>query len=414
MGDRSWRRVLGLLPVLVASACTGMGGPATPVVQAPPVAAAPTPAGPPAIALLLPLTGPKAELGQAMLKAAQLALAAPGAPVLDVKDTGGDPVRAGTAAAEAIASGDKLILGPLTAEETLAVSTAANGTLPVLAFTSDPAVAAPGVWPLGLTPGQQVRRLLAAAREDGRTHVAALLPQGALGDALQSALMTAATEAGMDPPAIARTDGTPATFTEALKTLSNYATRRGDLAARIKALRDQTDPAAAQEAARLAAKPVSPPPFDALLIGETGDTLAQGSEVLAYYDVSEPQVRVMGPALWGQQAAQIKALAGAWYAALDPAPRAPFVAAYQAKYGVPPPPFADYAFDAAAIARVLAGEHDFSAAALARAEGFTGVDGALLLLPDGHVRRALAVWQIGPGGARIVSPAPAELQAAGS
>ncbi|MEJ0048589.1 MAG: hypothetical protein WDN04_22630 [Rhodospirillales bacterium] len=53
--------------------------------------APPVPAGPPRVALLLPLTGPKADLAQSMLKAAQLALAAPGSPVLDVQDTGGDP-----------------------------------------------------------------------------------------------------------------------------------------------------------------------------------------------------------------------------------------------------------------------------------------------------------------------------------
>jgi hypothetical protein len=43
------------------------------------------------------------------------------------------------------------------------------------------------------------------------------------------------------------------------------------------------------------------------------------------------------------------------------------------------------------------------------------VDGALALLPDGHVRRALAVYQItSGGGARIVSPAPQDVSQPGS
>jgi ABC-type branched-subunit amino acid transport system substrate-binding protein len=294
-------------------------------------------------------------------------------------------------------------------------SVAAPAQVNVLAFTSDPAAASPGVWTLGLTPGQQMRRLVAAARDDGRQHLAAVLPPGALGDALQTALAAAASDAGMAPPVVERTDGTFAGFTEALKTVSNYEERRGALAARIKSLREDTDPGARQQAAELAAQPVAPPPFDALLLGESGDALVQASEVLAFYDVVAPQIRVLGPALWAQQSGRLGKLSGAWYAALDPAARQEFVIAYQGKYGAPPSPFADYAFDAAAVARLLASENDFSAVALTRAEGFTGVDGAFALLPDGHVHRALAVWQIDPGGgAHIVAPAPQDVAQPGS
>jgi branched-chain amino acid transport system substrate-binding protein len=287
---------------------------------------------------------------------------------------------------------------------------AAPANVGVLAFTSDPAAAAPGVWTLGLTPGQQMRRLVAAARDDGRQHLAAVLPQGALGDALQAALTKAASDAGMDLPNVQRSDGTFAGFTEALKELSNYAARRGDLEARIKSLREQSDPEARQQAAELAAKPVQPPPFDALLIGETGDTLVQAADVLGFYDITSPQIRVMGPALWAQQSGHLGKLAGAWYAALDPASRGVFVSAYQAKYGAPPLPYDDFVVDAAAVARELTTENDFSVNALTRAEGFIGVDGALAFLPDGHVRRALAVWQIdAAGGAHIVSAAPQDV-----
>jgi hypothetical protein len=67
------------------------------------------------------------------------------------------------------------------------------------------------------------------------------------------------------------------------------------------------------------------------------------------------------------------------------------------------------------IGRALVQEGDFSRTALTRSEGFSGVDGALTLLPDGHVHRALAVFQINPGGgAHIVSPAPTDLSAPGS
>ncbi len=368
------------------------------------------------IAILLPLSGPRAELGQSLLKAAQLALSTQGAPLLDVRDTGGDPGRAAQAAQASVAVGDSLILGPLTAGETVSVAgVAVPANMPVLAFTSDAGAASPGVWALGVTPGQQMRRLVAAVRNDGRQHIAAVLPQGSFGDALQTALADAATAAGLEPPSIERSDGTVASFDAAMKIVSHYDERRGEMEDRVKRMRESVDPEAQKQAAVLAAQPVRPPPFDALLIGDSGDVLRQDADTVAYYDVTQPQIRVLGTALWAQQVGRLGRLSGAWYAALDTAARPEFAAAYQQKYAQPAPALADIAFDAAAIARVLADAHDFSSAALTRSEGFSGVDGGLALLPDGHVRRALAVYEILPGGgARIVSPAPQDLSAPGS
>jgi ABC-type branched-subunit amino acid transport system substrate-binding protein len=377
----------------------------------PPLQNAPLTSGLPHVAILLPLSGPQAALGSAMLKAAQMALAPPGSPVLDVKDTQGDAGHATQAAQQAIAAGDVMIIGPLTAEETVAVAGVSQPAgIAVLAFTSDPAAASGGVWTLGLTPGEQMRRLVLAARDDGRQQIAAVLPQGALGDALQAALSEATTEANMTAPNIVRSEPGVAGFIDALKTVSNYAGRNQEVTAHIKALQNETDPTARQQDAALAAQPAQGPPFDALLLGESGPTLEAASGDMAAYDITSPQVRILGPALWSQQAARLGKLSGAWYAALDATTRAEFATAYQAKFGMEAPAIADFAFDAAAIARVLAGEHDFSANALTRAEGFSGVDGAMLLLPDGHVRRALAVYQIDPGGgSHIVSPAPQDV-----
>jgi ABC-type branched-subunit amino acid transport system substrate-binding protein len=405
---------VGLAAALALTACADLTPPAMP--PAPTVLGSATTPPPLRIAILLPLSGPRAELGQSLLKAAQLALSTQGAPLLDVRDTGGDPGRAAQAAQASVAVGDSLILGPLTAGETVSVAgVAVPANMPVLAFTSDAGAASPGVWALGVTPGQQMRRLVAAVRNDGRQHIAAVLPQGSFGDALQTALADAATAAGLEPPSIERSDGTVASFDAAMKIVSHYDERRGEMEDRVKRMRESVDPEAQKQAAVLAAQPVRPPPFDALLIGDSGDVLRQDADTVAYYDVTQPQIRVLGTALWAQQVGRLGRLSGAWYAALDTAARPEFAAAYQQKYAQPAPALADIAFDAAAIARVLADAHDFSSAALTRSEGFSGVDGGLALLPDGHVRRALAVYEILPGGgARIVSPAPQDLSAPGS
>lgn len=354
------------------------------------------------VAILLPLTGQNAGLAQDMLKAAQLALGDAG-PTLDPQDTKGTPEGAAAAARAAVEAHDEIILGPLTNAETSAVAGAANG-IPVLAFTSDSAEARPGVWTLGITPDQQAQRVIRAAQAEGKTRFAAVLPDNAFGTALSDALTRATADLGQ-PPAIRRYTGGFAKANAALRDVADYENRRGSIDARIKAARAQGDADGRAAAATIAQEPVAPAPFDALLITDTGL-----GPLLGGYDIAPPAVRVLGPALWARDTAKLGHLNGAWYAAPDPAVRAPFVQAFSAKYGNGPSPLADLAFDAASIARVVAAQ----GGPLTRAEGFSGVDGVFGLLPDGHVRRNLALFEVAPGGPRVVDPAAAVLPPPGS
>ncbi len=361
------------------------------------------------MAILLPISGARADLGQSMLKAAQLALDAPGAPRLDVRDTAGTPEGAAAAARAAIAGGAALILGPLTSGETAAVAPLARAAgVPVLAFTNDPAQAQPGVWPLGITPVQQVRRLVAAAQAQGKSNFAGLLPEGDFGHAMGSALQEAA------PGAQVRYYGAGMnSINVATRDVSGYASRRGPIDAQIRAARALETPEGRKQAQELAKQGVPPPPFDALLLADSGTPLAEIASLLPYYDVYTGSVRIMGPAQWGLPGSGAGQFAGAWYAAPDPTARAGFDQAFTAKYGSSAPPLADIAFDAAAIARALDTRQGVSAAALTQPQGFAGADGLLILMPDGHVRRGLAIFEIQRGGAQMTEPAPASPGAPG-
>ncbi len=152
--------------------------------------------------------------------------------------------------------------------------------------------------------------------------------------------------------------------------------------------------------------PLPPLPFDALLLGAVGPDLGPAAAQLAPDGIAPSDVRVLGPALWEGGAARLPALAGAWFAAPDPAARKPFEAAFAARYGMPPRPLASLAYDAGGLARAAAGPRGFDVGSLERPEGFAGSDGLLALLPDGRVRRAFAIFEVQPGGAHIVQPAP--------
>lgn len=388
------------------------GGPFGSPAGPPPEPAQPMPGAPSGntrVALLVSQTGARAELGQALAQAAQLALEASDGPQLDVKDTGGTAQGAAQAAQSAINDGAGLIIGPLTAPETAAVAPVARSAgVAVLAFTNDPSRAAPGVWTLGITPGQQVRRLVAAAQAQGRTQIAALLPDSDFGHVMAQALMQAAQSGGLPQPNIRFHASDMASITAAARDVTDYADRRGPIDAKIKAARALETPDGKRQAEELAKTPIPPPDFAAILLADTGVALEEVASLLPYYDVDRSQVQIMGPALWGApSSAASDQVPGAWFAAPDPAARAEFEQSYTARYGAPPPALADLAFDAASIARVAAGEGRYSVAALTQPAGFIGANGWLALLPDGQVRRGLALFRVEQGGSpQMIEPAP--------
>ncbi len=284
----------------------------------------------------------------------------------------------------------------------------------MLAFTNDAAQAQPGVWPLGLTSAQQVRRMVAAASEQGHTRFAAVLPGNEFGHAMANALTEAVATAGASPPAIHFHGDGNSSIAQTMRDTADYANRRGPIDAQIKAAKEQHSSQGRSDAADLQKRGVPPPPFDALLLADTGEKLAWLSTFLAYYDI-DSSVRLMGPALWQQPSARAGAsIGGAWYAAPDPASRAGFESAYSGKFGAPPPGLADFAYDAASIARVMAQSGGISVASLTRPDGFAGVDGVLALQADGTVRRGLALFEVHGGGATMVAPSPTSLASPGS
>lgn len=338
------------------------------------------------VAILLPLTGRMADIGKPMLDAAQLALAVPGSPDLMVKDTGGTPDGAAKAAQEAIQDGAKMILGPVTSAETALVAPIARQAgVPVLAFTNDHAQAQPGVWVLGITPGQQVRRLFGAVQLAGKGQVAGLLPDNDFGKAMADELTRVAGITGQPTPFVRMIGPGKEAITAAVNELAGQAGA------------DQ------------------PFPYGAILMGTTGSDLTVFAKAFADAHIDRDKVQILGPALWGIPASNSAALAGAWFAAPDPDARRDLIRDYTEKFKIPPPPLADLASDAASIARVLTGPGRVPTAALTQPAGFAGVDGWLGLLPDGQVRRGLAVFRVDRGGhVTKISNAPAGPSTIGS
>ena len=330
------------------------------------------------VALLLPLTGKNQALGQAMLDAANLA-------VFDVagknfellpEDTGDTPEKAKQAAQHAIAGGAKLILGPVFANAVASVRPLAKSSgLEVVSFSTDVTQAGDNVFVMGFVPQSQVARVAQFAMNRGLAQVAVLAPDTPYGNTAVAALQAASTS----PVSVARYK-TAADAPAALQTLA-------------------------------AATP------QALLLPEGGEKLRAIAAALPASGLDPHRVQLLGTGLWDDPAiGHDPALVGGWFAGTAPAARADFERRFDATYHYKPERLATLAYDATALAVVLArqapaGQNPYNLPAITKDSGFSGVDGVFRFNTDGVVDRELAVLQVGAAGPTVIDPAPASFPA---
>ncbi len=334
------------------------------------------------VALLLPLsaTGNTGQVAQSMRNAADLAIRdfqTAGIQVL-VKDDGGTPEGARAAASAAVAEGAELILGPLnSASVTAAASIARGARIPMIAFSTDTAVAGNSVYLLSFLPQSDVDRIASFAAARGKRSVAALLPSNAYGQVVEAALQRAVANAGGRVMAVER-----------------YALDRVSM----------------QERANAVATLAKSGTVDTIFMPDAGDAAPFLAQVLAAAGVRPPQITYLGSGQWDDPRILAESnLNGAWYPGPESGGYAAFARRYQAAYGAQPSRTATLAYDATSLAAGLAsrfGAERFAETTLTNPNGFIGVDGAFRFLQNGLNQRGLAVFEIQNGQAVVIDPAP--------
>ena len=204
-------------------------------------------------------------------------------------------------------------------------------------------------------------------------------------------------------------------FTDPVRQLANYGERSALLEQR-KALEGRDDEISRRALKRLERlQTIGELPFDALMVADGGKRLQSIAALLPFYDIDPDKVRMLGTGQWDEPGIGAEpALVGGWFAAPPPSARVDFEANYRNQYGHPPPRLATLAYDAAALAAVLARNEkgaDFSATQITAASGFWGRDGIFRFMPEGVAQRGLAVMRVTRRGAEIISRAPETFQA---
>ena len=146
------------------------------------------------------------------------------------------------------------------------------------------------------------------------------------------------------------------------------------------------------------------------MLAEGGDRLRALAPLLPFYDVDPARVRFLGTGLWDEPSlGREPSLVGGWFAGPDPKAGKGFRTRYQQLYGKLPPRIASLAYDATALAAVLARTRPqpyYESSALINPAGFSGIDGIFRFATSGISERGLAVLEVRPDGLRVVSPAP--------
>lgn len=338
------------------------------------------------VALLLPLTGRHADIGRAMQDAATLGLYDKYAGLslresmvrveLLPKDTGDTAEQALAAAEQAVADGAEMIIGPIFAETTELVAPVARAKhIPIISLSNNVTHPGEGVFAFGFSPQDQTRRIVQYAVNRGKTRIAVLVPNTALGTVVLDSARETLVAQGL--------------------TLAAHGSYIGEGLGIDTAIQQLV--------------PKNAPEFDALLIPEGGAPLGTILRTLAARGVTPHHVQFLGTGMWDDTTLLRKVpLDGAWLATLAPTNTNAFETRFRAVYQYVPPRTCGLAYDAVSLAVTLAtAGHGFEMAVLTNDVGYSGpANGVFRLRSTGKTERALAVLQVVGDGFYELDPAP--------
>ena len=328
------------------------------------------------IALLVPLSGTNAAVGQGIANATTMALLDTNAQNIRITtyDTSTDPAGA---ARRAVQDGNKLILGPLLPDEVPAiVAVTRPAKIPLITYGNDAGVAARDVFVMGTVPAGAIDRVVRYSYAQGSRRFALLYPAGDYGARAKAAYAQSVGAVG------------------------------GTLVAAESYERSNTSIVSA--AHRIKAKGG----VDAVLIADSGRFAAMAAPQLKKAGGSGP--RILGTELWSGETVitATPALQGAWFAAISDTRFRQFSESYKARFGSAPYRLATFGYDSVLltvrIARDWKPGTPFPVARLTDAGGFLGLDGPFRFAPTGIGERALEVREVRKGGVSIINAAPSK------
>lgn len=269
-------------------------------------------------------------------------------------DTGMEAAGAADAAAKAVRSGARILLGPIFGSQLREAARAASAAVPIISFTNDIDARVADGFVFGITPSQSVSAILQYARARGVRSVAVVAPSNRWGQQAIAAAQRVAPDIGIQVFAV---DGAA----------------------------DENLLAALERAT-----PAGPP--DAVLLAHGG------AEFLAYAQQLRPRYQLLGTSnIFDGSPVDLNGIEGSWVAAADPERIRAFSRSFPASVARSVNLSHALGYDAANVANRALAAPSGVPEALVSAAGFPGVAGAVRFRNDGSCVRELSILHITQG-----------------
>ena len=337
--------------------------------------------GPVSVALLVPANSEDVRvnnLADTLIAAANLAISDADASriQLSIFPTQGTVEGARRAAQLALESRAKVVVGPLYADNAVAVGQVLSGSgIPIISFSNNPQIAGGNVYALGQSFEDTATRILSYAKSQGRSRVIAVVPEGASGEVATAAISNAASLTGV-------------TFAgRASYEFSQQGVQRG--APEIVAQINSTG----SDIAILSANPAGALPLLAQSLGDA--------------DLNTSRTRVAGLARWDVPASTLSlvTLQEGLFALPNVATSTDFASRFESFAGIPPQLVTGVSYDAMTIvtSRLAAGGSSPFARDQLLSDTYSGASGTFRIAESGQARRELAIAQVRETSYEVVS-----------
>lgn len=368
------------------------------------------------LGLLVPLSGPDAEVGRALLNAATLALFDSQDKRLTLlpHDTRGTADGAATAMTQLLQQEPDLIIGPLFSHSIEAIRPMAKEAgINVIGFSSDHTVAGDGVYLLSFRMEEQIKRVIHYASDQGYARFAALVPETNYGTRALEIFGASVTEAARELVAVEFYPADSTQLVGPVKNIAKYEERRKRYTREIDFLNklDEDDDFALEILEELKNKEtIGDVEFEAILLPEGGSMLTTLAAWVSYYEIDPAKIKILGTGLWDDDMLfHEPQLLGGWFAAPDHEASNRFLIRYAEIFGQSAPRLSTLSYDAVALAATLVRQSktpNYSAEQLTNENGFSGLDGIFRFSPDGLIERGLAIYEVGSNQFKLIDPAP--------
>ncbi len=342
------------------------------------------------VALLVPLTGEVASVGNSLFDAATLALydSYLNVPsnqihaqlIVMPKNTGVTTTEIKKSAQEAIEQGATFVIGPVFSQSVSAVKPILKEKkIGIISFSNNKAVAEPGVYTFGFLPEQQVERIAEYAYLNKLQRVALLAPNDAYGEKVRVTLSEIYLKKGGQ-----------------IAAMELYAPSQNNIDAAV---------------SRIAGAYNNSPEdrrFQAIFIADGGNQIRNILKAIHKNNLNLKKIKILGTGIWDDEAlTKISDLDGAWFPSSPPELFDNFSSRFNTTYGYKPVRLAGLAYDAVTIAAQIAiSGNTINSASLTDPRGFnTPASGLVRLLPSGYSDRKLAIMEITPDGFKVIDPA---------